>query len=70
MRRKFGDSHKSSETRERQPRDIEQDICEGVVRKKANCSSCSPRRTFRPSSARALKVNVKTKKMERLIVLR
>lgn len=35
MRRKFGDSHKSSETRERQPRDIEQDICEGVVRKKA-----------------------------------
>lgn len=35
MRRKFGDSHKSSETRERQLRDIEQDICEGVVRKKA-----------------------------------
>lgn len=35
MRRKFGDSHKNSETRERQLRDIEQDICEGVVRKKS-----------------------------------
>lgn len=67
MSRKFDDSGIQDE---RQSRSIEeQDTCEGVARKKQQLV-CSLRRTFRPSSARALKVNVKTKKMERLIVRR